>query len=84
MMSRRYTVDNSQPQVNKEQSAKSVHEETKSDDSNFFISHQVPPVHRGNPPPSSFPKSQSQIGGPSSRTHAKVTGCTTTSILDKL
>ncbi|CAN1799559.1 hypothetical protein LINPERHAP1_LOCUS22160, partial [Linum perenne] len=64
--------------VTEEQGVKSIGEYTESDDCEFLISHRVPPIQRGNHPQSSFRNSRSEIGGPSSRTRAKVTGCATT------
>ncbi|CAN1756034.1 hypothetical protein LINPERHAP1_LOCUS5978 [Linum perenne] len=67
-----------QPQGTEEQGAKSIDEDTESDDCEFLISHRAPPIQRGNHPQSSFRNSRSEYGGPSSSTRAKVTGCATT------
>ncbi|CAN1280759.1 hypothetical protein LINPERPRIM_LOCUS17505 [Linum perenne] len=77
-MPRTINAEKPQPQVTEEQGAKSIGEDKESDDCEFLISHRVPPIQRGNHPQSSFRNSQSEIGGPSSRTRAKVTGCATT------
>ncbi|CAN1816503.1 hypothetical protein LINPERHAP1_LOCUS27790 [Linum perenne] len=83
MMPRTSNVGNPQHQVTEEHTAKSVDEETESDNSDFVILHKVPHVHKGKHPRSSFQNSKSEIGGPSSRTRGKTTGCNPTNILDK-
>ncbi|CAN1184938.1 hypothetical protein LINPERPRIM_LOCUS39257 [Linum perenne] len=83
MMPRTSNVGNPQHQVTEEHSAKSVDEETDSDSSDFVILHKVPHVHKGKHPRCSFQNSKSEIGGPSSRTRGKTTGCNPTNIPDK-